>query len=325
MTVFVAVLTFHRHEFFLADYMSKIGNFNQGTISTLFSTEGYLDGFNYGSDLMSTDLAKKAVEQRREGATKSGDKFIHEFVLCPNIGFLAGPEPLIKDAELKISFDRADPATALIKLNKTAVVPTYLEIKNCVAYTEYISSPAIRSFFQDIDYNPIPYNYDDIQIIFKGVPTGEKQVRFDNLVGGNVPTHVFAALIKTSNLSDANQSSTGFLCNKVETFNISLNGSSVNGYPVSILNESPIFPMVKFFDTCGRLYNINAGECFSPLKFKSHFLWSHHFEEERAQGWLGIDMKLKEPFSEPYSIVVWLISPRGLTIDKYHRIEKINL
>ena len=134
----------------------------------------------------------------------------------------------------------------------------------------------ITIFDYDIDYNPIPYNYDDMQVIFKGVPTGEKQVRFDNLVGGNVPSYIFAALIKTSNLSDASQSSTGFICNKVETFNISLNGSSVNGYPINIQNESPIYPMVKFFDTCGRFYNINSGESLSLNKFKCNFLWSHH-------------------------------------------------
>ena len=81
--------------------------------------------------------------------------------------------------------------------------------------------------------------------------------------------------------------------------------------------------MVKFFDTCGRFYNIESGEGLSFNKFKCHFIWSHHFEAETtAQGWLGIDLKLKETFSSPYSLIVWLVSPRALTIDKYHRIEK---
>ena len=292
----------------------------------MFSTEGFHDGYNYGTDTLTTTAGKKMADRRKESAVVSGNNIIYEFVLCPNVGFLAGPDPLVKDAELKISFDRADPATALIKLDATAEVPKYIEIKNCVAYTEYITSPAIRSYFQNIDYNPIPYNYDDIQILFKSVPTGEKQVRFDNLVGGNVPTYVFAALIETANLSDASKSSTGFKCNNVELFNISLNGSSVNGYPITIQGESPIYPMVKFADTCGRFYNINSGDGLSPNKFKCHFLWSHHFEAETtAQGWLGINLKLKDAFTTPYSLIIWFISPRALTIDKFHRIERINL
>ena len=78
---------------------------------------------------MTTPAAKGPLDHRKEAAYKNGSNNVFEFVLCPNVGFLAGPEPLIKDAELKISFDRADPATALVKIDKTGVVPKYLEIK----------------------------------------------------------------------------------------------------------------------------------------------------------------------------------------------------
>ena len=60
--------------------------------------------------------------------------------------------------------------------------------------------------------------------------------------------------------------------------------------------------------------------------FKANWLFSHKFECENAsQGWLGIQLKLKESFTEPMSLVIWLVNPTALTIDKFHQIEKINL
>ena len=247
-------------------------------MESVFSTEGYFDSYNYGTDVLTTQAAKGPLEQRKQTAYTMVRNLYSSSHCVRTRDSLLVRNHWSKMLSLNW-FDRADPAT-LIKLDKTVDVPKYLEIKNCVAYTEYISSPAIRSYFQDIDYNPIPYSFDDTQVLFKGVPTGEKQVRFDNLIGGNVPTYMFAAIIKTANLNDASESSTGFVCNNVETFNISLNGSSVNGYPITIQNESPIYPMANFFDTCGRFYNINFGDSLIPNKFKCHFLWSHHFEAE---------------------------------------------
>ena len=114
----VKITFFFRHDFFLADYISKIGNFNQSYLNSVFSTEGYFDGNNYGTDVMSTDAAKKGVDRRRDLATQVGNKFVYEFVLCPNVGFLAGPDPLVKDAELKISFDELIRELLWLKLTR---------------------------------------------------------------------------------------------------------------------------------------------------------------------------------------------------------------
>ena len=58
-----------------------------------------------------------------------------------------------------------------------------------------------------------------------------------------------------------------------------------------------------------------------------HFkIMSHKFEAEMtSQGWIGVNLKLTQAFTEQMSIVIWIVSPNALMIDKYHQIEKFNL
>ena len=44
-----------------------------------------------------------------------------------------------------------------------------------------------------------------------------------------------------------------------------------------------------------------------------------------SQGWIWVNLKLKEEYTVRMSMVIWIVSPNALTIDKYHQIEKINL
>ena len=46
----------------------------------------------------------------------------------------------MKDCELKITFDRAAVENALVKIGEPTTVCKTLEIKDCVAITEYVSS-----------------------------------------------------------------------------------------------------------------------------------------------------------------------------------------
>ena len=80
-------------------------------------------------------------------------------------------------------------------------------------------------------------------------------------------------------------------------------------------------------DTTSRLYDVFVGKSPCYTSFKDFmWIWSHKFEAEMtSQGWIGINLKLSEEFSEQMSIVIWIVSPNALSVDKYHQIEKINL
>ena len=300
-------------------------------VTSVYNSEGYYDHYNVdGAQLKQYEGI--LVYYRRKGATVAGEdvdnnptKYRYEFAFTPNFGFLASPEPLPKNCELKLSFDRSNWKTAITGFDPITNVATGLAIEDCHAITEYVSSPQIRDYFEQINYHPIGYDYEDCDVIIKSIMQDETEIRYHNLRGGNPPSHIFAGLIAQSDLSgNATSSSTSFKQYNVEEFNIEYNGTSVNGYPIQIKADSTVYPMYKFHDVTGRLHNLSCGSGFDLDTFRTNFLWAHKFEEDLENGWIGITMKLTKAFTEPMNLVVWVISQASLTIDKYHQIEKIN-
>ena len=121
-------------------------------------------------------------------------------------------------------------------------------------------------------------------------------------------------------------SSTSFRQYGVTDVNLTLNGNSVNGYPVAIRHDNCVFPLRLFNDVTNRYMNPLAGDVMNIATFQSNWLYAHNFEAEATnQGWLGVQLKLKEALSETYTLVIWTVSRHMVTIDKYHQVEKIIL
>ena len=297
----------------------------------MLGTEGYYDSYNYNSTLLKTSGATKVKNGRRSGIHKvaegspSKNFYWYEFSFIPNLGFLADSDPLMTDCELTLTFGRAKPQVAVIQVAAGDALTT-IELAHVHAITEYVSSPAMRNYFQTIEQNPIIYTYDNIEVFTKQLPSNDTTVRFDNMRGGSIPTHIFAGIIPTSAITgDYDLSSTGFEWKEVEEFNISLNGASVNGYPLTMRYPGSVVPLQQFHDVTDRLLNVNAGSALTLLRFESNFVWSHKFEaEQTANGWIGVDFKLKSVLAAPSTLVVWIVSPQSLSIDKFHRIELVN-
>ena len=70
-----------RGEYFLADYMTKIGNFDFEYLRSGMHTEGYFydNYFDDGDEIVKNYLAKQPVLTRNHCSTKSGDKSIQGF------------------------------------------------------------------------------------------------------------------------------------------------------------------------------------------------------------------------------------------------------
>ena len=311
-----------RNEFFLADYMYKIGNFAVDYISTGFIGEGYTDLYNADwADGISTKVQQAA---RILPATKANNMYTYDFCLIPMVGLLGQEDPLPQNTEVKLSFDRTPSSIPLLSDSAKEIT---LELSDCYAVTEYISSPEMRSYFGGIDNIPIRYDFEECEVFTKSIPQGETNIRFDNLRGGNIPSHMFIGLIETAALNgDFTKSSTKFSPHHVNYMNISLSGNSVNGYPVRIENERPSIPMAKFIDCVNQVNNVNGGQQLSAPEFNFNWVWSHCFEsEESSRGWIGVDFKVDTAFATPMTMVVWFICPTSITIDKFHQIEKQNL
>ena len=187
-------------------------------LKSVFHPEGYFDYFNSDKTELAADAANGSVVKRRlYGVHSTGSIRRFEFIFSPNIGFLASPDLLMKDCELKLSFDRSNVANVVTEYDTVTHECKEIEIKDCYAVTEYVSSPSLRNYFEKIDTSPLVYEYDDCEVILKSIPLNDTDIRFDTVRGGNIPDYIFAAVVPQASLNgDFEKSSTYFHRHKVD-------------------------------------------------------------------------------------------------------------
>ena len=309
----------------------KIGNYAPSFLKTAMAPEGSYDILNYDAAKLKTETTTKEI--RELGAVdSSSDSSIpaevhqYEFIIIPNMGFLCSADPLLKDCQLKLKFDREKPSIALLNVTDTTEDSNLaINITNCRATSEWISSPALRSALST-ESKPFIYNFEEISVRTFDIPKQRTNFRLENVFGGNLPTHIFAAIIPSANLEGSLAlCPTNFGRHNVTEFNIMVNGSSVNGYPVSLNSTSPIAPFYKFLETTGRLCNTATSGSIKMSEFRYNFLWSHKFEAEGNEGFISISCKLSSAYTTNMTMVVWTALPYAISIDKFNQVEKLIL
>ena len=316
----------------------KIGNYSSDNIETSLSTELWFDKYNFDQDGLKETKAKQLeIEAKRRNSYLSynidGKAYRrYDFSIIPDCGFLSSSDPLAKNVELKLSFDREEAKMSVLDYSSPdsedhAVLKTPWVIKDCHSVTEYISSPDLRDHFETIDHSPLIYNYDECEVILRSLDQGETSIRLEAIHGGNMPSHLFAGILPSEAVQGSlEKSSTRFAQHNVKEFNINLNGHSVNGYPIKTEVGVGTYPLVKWIESTNRLHNNLAGSTLSQITFHDNFIWSHHFEtEESSTGWISIDLKLKEAYDSNMTMVIWLVSPFSLSLDKFNQIEKLRI
>ena len=101
--------------------------------------------YNVGKVNLSKQIFVSTITKRKGDSNVKDGKRTFEFVFIPNAGFLNSNLPLLNNCELKLSFDRINASVAMLEgANpiKESCVGKSLEIKDCVAITEYVKSDA---------------------------------------------------------------------------------------------------------------------------------------------------------------------------------------
>ena len=99
------------------------------------------------------------------------------------------------------------------------------------------------------------------------------------------------------------QSPTSFEIQNVKQFNMSLNGNSMHGFPLSISKTFPAWPYKKFMESTDRYYNNTCGKQLTLAEYTANFIYAHKFEGEAASsGWLGIDLQLSVAYTKAMSM-----------------------
>ena len=311
-------------EYWLNDWMLKYGNLNPDYINSVYEIEGYYDKYVY--DELSEDEKGQVLIHRRTGIPSKGGKFLYEFIMTPNDSFLNENHPLPSGIELKLTFDRLQAQFSCLSESDLTLKGKTLELKDAYAQVEYISSPILRSYFEQREYQPIVYAYDEISVLCKNVPTNEQYIRLDNIRGGNTPDYVFFGLVKSKCLNGSLEcSSTNFRNNEIKEVNLTLNGNSCLGYPMRIQNNYPVWVYHKFYSTLGKLMDQSASAQMRLDTYKNSVIFSHKFEgEDASQGWLGVTLSLSTPLTEQYTLVMWTVQNVKTSIDKYNQIDKFS-
>ena len=314
-------------EFFLIDYLYKFGNYDAKYISSGFGFEGYFDVFNIDKRTLnlSPDIKANRVVNQLE-VENDAESCIYEFLFVPNIGFLASPDVLLNNCELKILFDRAKAVNSVIRLSGSDELDDVHQILDCEAYTEYVSSPELRTQFGSITHRPIIYEYDEVEVLIKNINTNESNPRFPNLRGGKLPSYMYVAILPQKCLDgDEEKSSTFFRSHKVKQMDFTLNGSSLAGFPIKLDQSSGTIPYFKFLDTTGQLFNSSSGSVLSAAEFEYNYIWSYKFEaEDSASGWTGVSFELEEKYTEQMLLVCWFVYESAISIDKYHQVDRLD-
>ena len=299
----------------LFNFLSKLSNYNIEYVrSNLASLEGFgveqialvnLDiypiGLEAGVDLLA---------DRLNACTLNGDVYSAVYVMNLEGGILNCPQPLVPNTEVKFSFERVPATFSLFykdvkekatTLNKSEVVP----IKECYLELEYVSSPYLRNLHAQIIERPITYHYDDCQIYMKDLAKGAQAFRVNSLCGGLTPEYIFAGFMPSKCLDpDFETTSVRFANPYIRDACITLNGSPVQGYPISsLLPENTSLFYSRFLETIGKWKMTSSAGTMLIDAFKTDvMLLSHHFEGEQSnEGWIGFDVKFSKPTEQDFT------------------------
>ena len=313
-------------EYWLNDWMLKYGNLNPEYVLSLYEMEGYFDKYCY--DELDENEQDQVLTHRRLGVPFKDGKYIYELIMTPNESFLNENHTLPPGIEMKLTFDRLPAQFSCLGLdNDKSLHGKTLELKDAYAQVEYISSPILRSYFDQRDILPTSYSYDEISVICRSVPKNEQYIRLENIRGGNTPDYVFFGLLKSKCLNGSlDCASINFQNNNVKEVNLTLNGNSCLGYPMRIQNDYPIWAYHKYHATLGKLMDSTSGSTLKLHNYKNYVIYAHKFEgEDASQGWLGVTFSLSKPLTEQYTLVMWTVQNVRASIDKYNQIDKFNL
>ncbi|CAG5103486.1 Oidioi.mRNA.OKI2018_I69.chr1.g793.t1.cds [Oikopleura dioica] len=320
-------------EYFLADFITKYANFNRDYITTGFQMEGYYDHqiYNY---LENADDKAYVAKLRRPQCLydPASKKYIYELIFFPSNGFCLDNKPLPLNTSLKLKFNRLNAGFSTYflspdgeKVNTGVHYNKPLEIKDCYALCEYVSSPSMRNYFTRIRSKPITYKYDEVTVSTRTIPSGTESITLHNIKGGNTPAYFFFALTPTDAFQgqgDLETTSFGFH-QDLTSINLTLNGQSCMGYPQRITNEMPIWPYYKLMEILDRLVNTKCPSSIGLDTYKTCAIFGHEFMgTEESQGWLNLSLDFKNSTTKNQTLVMWSVHRVKVGIDEHGNVEK---
>ena len=295
---------FSSFEYPLAEYICVFGNYNADYVSSGLRANGYFDSWNLSTADITPrlDLVKAQRESLLNKSSFPTGFKTYQFIFRPMTGIFNCLKPLATNHEVKLSFERAPSEAALVATKTGTVNPLKgksLDIKNAYVKSKYFTSMYLRNTISEHDDQI--YEYDEISVYQKNIPTGEKSIRLPNIIGGETPNYIFAGVLPASALNpDKELCMTEFKLLGVEEFAFTLNGQNLSGFPLMAKNESPIEIYENYLKVTNRKFNNSNSSLMGPFDFKMmHCIYAYKFDNQSLEsGWIGVNMKLSNSFDK---------------------------
>ena len=312
-------------EYYYNDLINKLGNFNIDYLFTYFGIEGY-------SDLMSVPYSKlsslnKVVAIRKSmGFLHSGIR-TYEIIFTPTNSFILNNDPFPPGFELKLNFERSLAKSSLIIDGSASPSPDLtgktIELLDCYAIGEYVSSHELRSYFKTIEHKPISYYIENCEIIHRTLPTGELSIRIPSVRSGNAPMYFFCGIVKSSNIEgDFQTSSTQFNVNNVTELVVCLNGIPLQSQPSRIDNDMPVWIYRTFYEVTNRDNNYSSRQ-LKLTDFLETCIYAVGFDGcDCSSGNIDVNIQLHTAYTDPHTLVTFSIMKEVVELYKDHRIER---
>ncbi|CBY08178.1 unnamed protein product [Oikopleura dioica] len=300
-------------------------------VTSAYQMEGYYDNEIYEYLANKTDKEEVKLLRRPQCLHDSKlKKYIYELVFFPSNGFCLDNKPLPLNTTMKLKFNRLRSEYSTVHIGSTsegqkAHQGQPLEITDCYALCEYVSSPAMRNYFTRIKSKPISYKYQEVTVSTRDIPENTNNITLHNIKGGNTPAYFFFALTQTDSFQGSMSKETtsfGFHAD-LQNINLTLNGQSCVGYPMRITNELPIWPYYRLMDILDRLVSPSTPNTIALDSFKKSAIFGHEFmASEESQGWMNLYLDFKEATKNAQTLVMWSVHKVKVTIDEHGQVEK---
>ena len=326
------------NDYHLTTYFLTRINFDESTLKTTGSLDGYWSWRNYDSDTLinQKDNATEAIESkcevniRRENVyniTIDGKNYKRYYFICRlNCGLAMTSRPIPKDVPIKLIFYRANASKALVSIVDEANDEDYtnrtIPIKDpqfiaCMTKSEYYDRKYASYRLPKTDF---PFLQPSVrrELLSKGLD--QFKIRVSD---GPLPIALGLAIMTTEGFTgDFRKSSTNFKMHNLDWLDIQINSRSVSGYPLRQRNGLGYEFYYKFLRECNFLDNHLSSGSIDLTSFQNcNFIVIENFKKKNLfNGQLTVNVKFTQLLTTNLYLVLLPITQKKVNFDEHMNV-----
>ena len=324
------------NDYHLTTYFLTRINFDESTLKTTGSLDGYWSWRNYDSDtlLIQQSNAKESINSHFEvnlrranvrDITIDSKRYKRYYFICRlNCGLAMTSRPIPKDVPIKLIFYRAEASKSLLsiiedKANDEPFPTRTIPIQDpqfiaCMTKSDYYDRKYASYRLPKLDF---PFIQPSVrrELLNKGLD--QFKIRISD---GPLPIALGLAIMTTEGFTgDIRKSSTNFKMHNLDWLDIQINSRSVSGYPLHQRNQLGYEFYYKFLRECNFLDNHLSSGSMDLTSFQDcNFIVIENFKRKNLfNGQLTVNLKFTQVLTENLYLVLLPITQKKVNFDEH--------